>query len=111
MTYRKSKYNSSTYCWINWFVSNKNKTFAINFSLAKTSTHTLNIILVNQIFACAESIKFLGMHLDSNVIMDTPHGKIIKDSEFSMLYDEVLILLSESIQFILHIFSHCSNYG
>jgi hypothetical protein len=35
---------------INQFVLNKNKTFAINFSWAKTPSHTLNIILDNQNF-------------------------------------------------------------
>jgi hypothetical protein len=38
--------------------------------------------------------------------MNNPHGKIIEETEYSMLYDEVLTLLSESRQFILHIFRH-----
>jgi len=31
--------------------------------------------------------------------MDTPHGKIIEETKYSMLYDEEFILLSESRQY------------
>ena len=46
---------------------NKNKTFVINFSLAKTLTYTLNIILQNQNLTLTESIQFLGMYSDTNL--------------------------------------------
>jgi len=46
---------------------NENKILVINFSLAKTLTYTLNMILHNQDLTLTESIKFLGMHSDSNL--------------------------------------------
>ena len=52
---------------INKLVLNKNKTFGINFSFAETPTHTLNIILYNQNLSLIKLIKFLGIHLDSNL--------------------------------------------
>jgi hypothetical protein len=52
---------------INQLVMNNNKTFVINFSLAKTMTYTLNIILQNQNLPLTESIQFLGMHSDTNL--------------------------------------------
>jgi len=39
----------------------------LTFSLAKTLTYTLNIILHNQNITLTESIKFFGMHSDSNL--------------------------------------------
>ena len=69
MTYKK-KVNLtlqffSEWFQINWLVLNKNKTPIINFSPAKTLTHTLNKIPDNQNLTLTESIKFLGMHLES----------------------------------------------
>jgi hypothetical protein len=86
---------------------NKNKTFAINCSLAKTPTHTLNIILDIQNFTLTESIKFGDVHLEQ-FIMETAHGKIIEETECSLIYDEELILLSDSRLIkdsLFHIFS------
>jgi hypothetical protein len=51
----------------NQLVLNKNKIFVINFSLAKTPTQPLNIRLDNQTLSSTDSLKFLGMHLDSNL--------------------------------------------
>jgi hypothetical protein len=67
--------------------------------LAKTPTHTLNTILYNQNLTLTKLIKFLGKHLDSNLcilVMETPHTKIIEETEYSILYDEEFILLSDS---------------
>jgi len=69
--------------------------FAINFSLAKTVTHTLNITLDNQNLTLTKSINFLGTNLDTNLSW-TLHGKIIEETENSILYDEEFILLSDS---------------
>jgi hypothetical protein len=52
---------------INQLVLNENKTLVIKFSLAKTLTYTLSIILHNQHLTLTESNKFLGMHSDSNL--------------------------------------------
>ena len=79
---------------INQLVMNKNKIFAINFSLAKTLTHTLNITLDNQHLTLTESINFSGMHLDTNLSWKL-HGKIIEETEYSMLYKK-FVLLSDS---------------
>ena len=57
---------------------NKNKPFAFNFSLAKTPTHTLNIILDNQNFTLTDSIKFLGMYLDKNLSWTIHMEKLLK---------------------------------
>jgi len=57
---------------------NKNKAFAINFSVAKTLTHTLNIILHNQKLTLRESIKFLSMHLESNLSWTLHVEKLLK---------------------------------
>jgi len=46
---------------------NENKTLVINFSLAKTLTYTLNMILHNQHLTLKQSIKFLGTYSDSNL--------------------------------------------
>ena len=81
---------------INQLVLNQNKTFAINFPVAKTLTHTLNIILDNQNLTLTESIKFLGMHLDSNLSWTLHMENIIEETENSMLYDEEFVLLSDS---------------
>jgi hypothetical protein len=43
---------------INRLVQNKNKTFAINFSCAKTPTDTLNIIIDSQNLTLRESTNF-----------------------------------------------------
>ena len=75
-------------------VLNKNKTFAIKFSLVKTLTHTLNIILRIQNLTLTESIKFWDMLLEQ-FIMETAHGRIIEETEHSMLCDEELIFLSD----------------
>jgi len=64
---------------INQIVLNKNKTFAINFSVAKTLNHTLNIILHNQKLTLTESIKFFGMHLDSNLSQKLHVEKLLKN--------------------------------
>ena len=48
---------------INQLILNTNETFVINFSMAKSLTHTINIIIHNH--KLTESIKSLGMHLDS----------------------------------------------
>ena len=69
MTYKKKEVNVTLQLISEWFqinmlVLNKNKTFVINFSLAKTPTHTLNIILDNQNLTLTALIKFLGIHLD-----------------------------------------------
>jgi hypothetical protein len=69
---------------INQDVLNENKTFAINFSLAKTRTHTLNLIQDIQNLNLTESIKFWDMHLEQ-FIMETVRGKIIEETEYSML--------------------------
>jgi hypothetical protein len=70
---------------------NKNKTFAINFSCAKTPTHTLNITLDNQNLTLAESTNFLGMHLDTNLSRKL-HGNIIEETEYSMQFDGEFVL-------------------
>ena len=64
--------------------------------MAKTLTHTLNIILDNQNLTLTESIKFLGMHLDSNLSWTLHMENIIEENEYSMLYDEEFVLLSDS---------------
>ena len=46
--------------------------------------------------------------------MDTPHGKITEETEYSMLYDEEFILLSDSRLIkdsLFHIFSVTCNLG
>ena len=63
---------------INQLVLNNNKKFAINFSLAKTLTYTPNIILHNQDLTLAGSIKFLGMHSDSNLSWKLHKEKLLK---------------------------------
>ena len=63
---------------INRCVSNKNKIFGINFSLAKTLTNTLNIILDNRNLTLTDSIKFLGIHLVSNVSWTSHMEKLLK---------------------------------
>jgi hypothetical protein len=79
---------------LNQLVFNKNKTLPINFSLAKTLTHTLNITLDNQNLTLTESINFSSMHLDTNLSRKL-HGKIIEETEYSMLYKK-FVLLSDS---------------
>ena len=79
---------------INQLVLIKNKIFAISFSLAKTLTHTLNITLDNQNLTLTESINFSSMNLDTNLSRKL-HGKIIEETEHSMLYKK-FILLSDS---------------
>jgi hypothetical protein len=64
--------------------------------LAKTLTYTPNIILHNQELTLAESIKFLGMHLDSNLSWKLHKEKLLKKHEYSTLYDEEFILLIDS---------------
>lgn len=68
---------------INWFLSNTSKTFVFNFSLAKTLTHTLNIILDNQNFTLTESIKFFGMHSDNNVSWTLHTEHFFEDIEYA----------------------------
>ena len=67
---------SSEWFQINQVVLNKNKPFSINFSSAKTATHTLNITLDNQNLTLTESTNFLGTHLDTNLSW-TLHGKLL----------------------------------
>jgi len=74
---------------------NKNKTFAINSTWAKTPPLTLNVILDNQNLTLTESANFLGTHLDTN-LSRTLHGKIIEETGCSMQSDEEFILLSGS---------------
>ena len=56
----------------------KNKIFSINFSLAKTPTHTLNKILDNQNLTVTDLFKFLGMHLVNNVSWTLHMEKLLK---------------------------------
>lgn len=84
MTYKKvnsSLHLISELFQINQLVLNKKK-IAINFALAKTQTHTLNIILDIHNLSLMESIKFWDMHLEQ-CIMETAHGKIIEEIEYS----------------------------
>jgi hypothetical protein len=62
---------------INQLVMNKNITFVINFPLDKTLTYTLNIILQNQNLTLTESIKFLGMHSDTNLLWTLHMEKLL----------------------------------
>jgi hypothetical protein len=80
---------------INKLVLNKNKTYAINFSWAKTPTDTQNIKLHNQNLILTESSIFFGTHLDTNFSW-TLHGKIIEETEYSMQFDGKFVLLSDS---------------
>ena len=87
MTYKKvnlTLHLISKWFQINQDILNENKTFAINFSLIKTRTHTLNLIQNIQNLNLTESIKFWDMHLEQ-FIMETAHGKIIEETEYSML--------------------------
>jgi hypothetical protein len=43
--------------------------------------------------AIAETIKFLGLHLDNPPIVEVSHKCIIKEDELCMFYDEKIILL------------------
>ena len=44
--------------------------------------------------------------------MDTPHGKIIEENEYSIVYDEDFIVSdTRLITVYLAIFSHCCNLG
>jgi hypothetical protein len=63
---------------MNEHVMNKNKIFAVSFSMVKTATHTLNTILDNQNFTLTESIKFLDMYLDSNLSWTLHMEKLLK---------------------------------
>ena len=66
--------------------TNQNKTFVTNFSFSKTLTHTLNIVFDNQ-YITYRIDKILGYVFRSQLIMETPHRKIIQETTHSMLYD------------------------
>jgi len=74
-------------------VSNKpacnkqNKTFVTNFSFSKTLTHTLNIQIDNQNVTYRIN-KILGYVFRLQLIMKTPHRKIIEETMHVMLYDK-----------------------
>jgi len=60
-------YHISKWCETNQLVSNKDKAYVVKFTSSKTQICPLNIIYVDQILTVAETIKFLGLHLDSHL--------------------------------------------
>ena len=78
-----SKLNSVLCCISKWFqnnllVLNLNKTHIVKFAFSKLLTYPLNIVYNNQAFTITENIKFLGTHLDCNLIWKSHIDNLIK---------------------------------
>ena len=79
-----SKLNSGPCCISKWcqhhqFVLNLSKTHIVKFASSKLLTYPLNVVYNNRDLTVAENMKFLGMHLDSNLTWKSHIDNLIKN--------------------------------
>jgi len=91
-----SKLNSVLCCISKWFwnnqlVLNLNKFHIVKFASSKLLTYPLNTVCNIQALTVSENIKFLGMHLDCNLIWKSYIDNLIKKIEFDLLHVENII--------------------
>jgi len=78
-----SKLNSVPCCISKWFQNNQlvlnlNKSHILKFASSKLLTYPLNTVCNIQDLTLSENIRFLGMHLDCNLIWKSHIDNLIK---------------------------------